>query len=173
MIQSKEGIQSDQFSLFYAGKQLGDERTLASLNIKRESYLHLVFNPRDVLSICVKTQTGDVMRLEVRILYTVGDIKAIVGSIMGVPPHDMRFTFARTELEECKTLAFYDIKEEFMLEISPPLTQIFVKRLKTTSRKSITLNLERGDTVGDLKKKIFQKLGFQLIFRESFMLVDF
>ncbi|KAK9288006.1 hypothetical protein L1049_016451 [Liquidambar formosana] len=155
MIQAKEGIQSDQHTLIYGGKQLEDNMTLASLNIQCNSTLHLVFNPIDVLSICVKTPTGKVMQLEVKVLYTVCDVKAIVGSMTGIPASDQRVIFAGKELDDCRTLAYYDIKEASVLEILLSVFQIFVK---TWSGKTIILDVHYLDTVRDIKDKIFQKV---------------
>ncbi|XP_059650856.1 uncharacterized protein LOC132296828 [Cornus florida] len=151
LIQAKEGIQSDKYTLIYSGKLLEDNRTLASLEIQDESTLHLVFNPRDLLSISVKMPFGEIMKPEVKVLYTVRDVKDIIGSMLRFPVADWNLIFAGMQLENSKTLAFYNITEECILEMLPPTIQIFVKKW---SGETITLDVGRQDTVKDVKEKL-------------------
>jgi ubiquitin len=154
IIQTKEGIHSDQYTLVHNGKVLEDERILSSLNIPNETIFHLVFNPKDVLPIFVRTVAGEMLKLEVKFLFTIGDVKAIVGSMTDVLNIDWDLVYAGKKLEDCKTLASYDIKEETILEMLTALIQIIVK---VQGGKTITLDVQRCNTIKNVKDKIFQK----------------
>ncbi|KAJ4722745.1 polyubiquitin-like [Melia azedarach] len=169
LIQVKEGIQSDQFALVYDGNLLEEDLTLASLNIKSESNLHLIFCPKEVVSISVKAPTGDTVKLKVKILFTVHDVKAIVGSIIAASVSDHIMVYEGKQLEDCKTLSSCDIIEECTLKLLPASIQIFVKTpteeilklkifVKTWSGKTITLDVKPCDTIKAMKGKLFQKL---------------
>ncbi|CAL8990025.1 unnamed protein product [Prunus brigantina] len=155
MIQLKEGIQSDQYTLVYGGKLLQDYRTLASLDIRTESTLYMIFHPRDIMPIFVKTPSGKIVKVEVKVLYTLWDVKAIVESFIGCPVADCRMIYAGNELQDCKTLAFYNIEENSTLEVLPSWIQIFIK---TWNGKTITLDVARSNTVREVKDKIFCKV---------------
>ncbi|GLT76894.1 hypothetical protein SLA2020_485280 [Shorea laevis] len=152
VIQVKEGIHSDQFMLVYDGILLEEDRTLASLNIDDKSTLHLVFCQKDVLSIFVKTYNHTV-RLQVKVTFTIGDIKAIAARMLGVSAGNLMY--AGKKLQDSEILACYDIKDESILEMVPPTFQIFVK---TWSGKTILLDVYGSSTIGDVKEMIFQKL---------------
>ena len=153
LIQVIEGIEMDQFSLVYEGKLLEEGRTLSSLNVKNESTICLVFCQKDVLSIHVKALTGEVVKLKVKVTFTVADVKAIAGSMLGASVGYL--FYLGKQLEDSKILACYDIKEESMLEMLHPLFQIFVK---TWSGRTLTLDVQQSTTIQDVKDKIFQKL---------------
>lgn len=155
IIQAKEGIPSDRYTLIYHGKVLEDDGILASLSISNESTLHLVFNPKDVLPIYVRVGTGEILKLEVKLLFSIRDVKEIAGSMIGVLMNDWDLMYAGKKLEDCKTLASYDIKEGTILGMFPALLQIFVR---TWSGKTITLDVEQRYTIKDVKDKLFQKL---------------
>ncbi|XP_038722256.1 polyubiquitin-B-like [Tripterygium wilfordii] len=155
LIHAKEGFRPDQFTLVYDGKLLDDDRTLASLNMRNESTLYLIFCPKDVLSIFVKAPTGEIVKLEIKAQFTVRDIKEVIASMIGVPVIDQDLYFSGERLENCKTLAFYNIFEESALEIRPPSFQIFVK---PWSGNSIIIDVFPFDTIENVKQKVSQKV---------------
>jgi ubiquitin C len=154
IIQAKEGIDSDQYTLVHNGKVLEDESILSSLNISYETTFHLVFNPKDVLPIFVRTVDGETLKLEVKVLFTIRDVKTIVGSMTNVLNIDCDVIYAGKKLEDCKTLASYDIQEEIILEMFPALIQIFVKE---QGGRTIALNVQPCNTIKDVKDKVSQK----------------
>ncbi|KAJ0034979.1 hypothetical protein Pint_25098 [Pistacia integerrima] len=155
LIQMEEQIQSDDFALVYDGNLLEEDMTLASLHMKNESTLHLALRKKHVLSIAVKTTSGDVVNLKVESLFTVGDVKAILGSMIGVPTSNQVMMYAGRKLEDQKTLACYGIKDQSILEMLFPSFQIFVK---SWSGKTITLDVQLRETIKDVMRKLCNKL---------------
>lgn len=156
VIHLKELIEMDLYTLVYEGKLLDDDTTLESLNIKKEATFHVVFNPRDMISIWIKIpKRSDSIRIEAKTLFTINDVKTIVGSILGESLSDQHLIHEGKNLEDFKTLAFYDIKEGSEFLMLAPRIQLLIK---TWSGKTITLNVEQSDTIEAVKKKIFQKL---------------
>ncbi|CAI9777226.1 unnamed protein product [Fraxinus pennsylvanica] len=98
-IREKEGVCSDQYTLISAGKPLDDNQIVECLNIRGGSTLHMLLNPKDVLLISVKMQTGEILKLEVKLLYTICDVNAILESMVGSSLNDMVLTYAGKQLE--------------------------------------------------------------------------
>jgi len=67
------------------------------------------------------------LELEVKVLFTIRDVKAIVGRMADVLNDDWDLIYGGKYLEDHMTFASYDIKEETILEMFPALIQIFVK----------------------------------------------
>ncbi|XP_059428171.1 polyubiquitin-like [Corylus avellana] len=157
IIQAKEGIQPDQYTLIHNGKVLEDERILSSLNSPNEITFHLVFHPKDGYPIFVRTVDGEMLKLEVKDLFTIRDVKTIVESMTSVN-FSWVLIYARKQLEDCKTLASYEIKEEAILEMFPKIIQIFAT---TEHGRTVALDVELCETIKDVKDQItFKLIGF-------------
>ncbi|KAL6189432.1 hypothetical protein ACLB2K_040821 [Fragaria x ananassa] len=168
MIQAKEKIHPDQFTLVYDGKLLEDDMTLAALHMKNESTLYMVSAPKDFLSISVKAPSRETFKFKVKPLFTVRDVKTIVESYTGCSVSDHILIYSGNELEDLKTLAFYDVKDESVLEISPPPFQIFVK---VCDGKHISIDVKPSDSVKELKRAIFHKLNVSMMPFDFYKLV--
>ncbi|XP_071940632.1 uncharacterized protein [Coffea arabica] len=153
LIAAKEGINSQDFNLIYAGKLLDDEKTLGFLDIQKESTIYMVITPRDLFPVSLKMPTGEVVKLEVKGLYTVHDVKIIAESLVGFPLNDL--TYHGEELENPKTLSSLGITAESVLEMSPQRIQVFIKNC---CGKTMTIDVCLEDLVKKVKDKIFHKL---------------
>ncbi|KAL3506162.1 hypothetical protein ACH5RR_031544 [Cinchona calisaya] len=155
-IVAEEGNHLHNVNLIYAGKLLEDDKTLASLNIQGDSTLHMAITPRDKFPICVKMLTGEILRIEVKMMYTVRDVKTIVERIAGFSLNDLSLTHDGMQLEDSKTLSSYNITQGFVLQVSPKSIQVFVKKW---CGKTLTLDVCLEDLVKNVKDKIYHKLG--------------
>ncbi|GKU85726.1 hypothetical protein SLEP1_g351 [Rubroshorea leprosula] len=154
LIEVKEGLHSDQFMLVFNGEILDKDRTLTSLGVYNEATLHLVFCQKDMVSILVNADNLTV-KLQVKVMFTIGDVKAIAARMLGVSAGDLMY--AGKKLEDLDTLASYNIKDESVLEMVHSKFQVFVK---TWGGKTLILDVYGSSTVIDVKEMIFQKLKF-------------
>ena len=112
------------------------------------------------MQIFVRTLNSKKTTLYVEPSDSIEKIKAKIQDEEGIPPYQQIIKSKFSELEGDKTIADYKIQESTTLDMNLNLIyymQIFVK---STSGKTINLNVDSSDTIVNLKSKIQEKEGF-------------
>ncbi|XP_065864495.1 polyubiquitin-like [Euphorbia lathyris] len=156
MIQEKEGILPNSFTLVLNGNLLEEKSILASIGIRNNSTIHLIFVKKEIQTLFVKALGMEAVKLCVKVMFTVGDVKAIAMSMIGETFNNNMSLYKDGQvLDDSKTLAFYGIEEGSRLDLLYTVLQIFVK---TWSGKTLTLNVKQHHTVKEIIAKTFRKL---------------
>ncbi|KAF8015836.1 hypothetical protein BT93_H1396 [Corymbia citriodora subsp. variegata] len=157
MIQAKEGILPHEFDLIFGGKVVAQDRILASLDLLQDRTFHLVFHPKDDVSIIVDMSSHRVP-LGAKFWYTVCDVKAMVGAMMSAQVMSWHMVYQGKQLEDHKTLACYNIADGSVLQLISPYAAPFQIFVKCWNGKTVALQVCRSDIVKDVKNKLLDKL---------------
>ena len=158
-IQEKQGIPPEIQQLTYAGKCLEDNKTLMEYNIEVEDTLRLFLCFSSWGQIFVKTLTGKIISLDVEHDDTIKCVKTKIQDKEGISPDVQQLYFDGKQLEDDRTLAEYAVQKESILFMHLCLHHHRRILVKTVAGKTITLFIDSGDTVENVKAKIQGKTG--------------
>ncbi|GKC54679.1 polyubiquitin 11-like protein [Tanacetum coccineum] len=114
--------------------------------------------------ITIRTLSGSTtISLEVESSYTVGRLRAKIQDEEGLPLDNHSLYFTGTQLQDSRTLADYNIQYNSTLHL---MKKIFIQN--SHSGKTITLEVESSDTIGNVKATIHEKEGFSVSHQNLF-----
>ncbi|XP_071686814.1 uncharacterized protein [Rutidosis leptorrhynchoides] len=123
----------DEQRLIYNDMLLDDNGTLADFHIKKDSTLKLLKSSGGWIKIFVKTlSSGKTISERVKPSYTVSKVKELIESSVGIHPNEQVLMFNDMVLDDCCTLADFDIGRDCTLTLiqkSDAKMQIFIKMM--------------------------------------------
>lgn len=111
ILQAKQGLRFKQDLLD------NNDMTVGECKIIFGAFLYLAGYISGDKQIFVKTLTGQVITLEVKLDATIEDLKLIIQNKEWIPPDQQRLIFAGKQVEDGRTLAYYNVTEKSTLHL--------------------------------------------------------
>lgn len=155
LIEEKENVRADRFSLVHDGKLLEERTTLASLKLENESTLVLVQYSNHIVTVVVRLPSGNAVAPKVNLLSTVGDLKVISGSMVGTAIKDEAMMYEEEPLHNCKTLAYYGINDGSIIDV----VSSFEIYIRDSTGEEVTLFVNKCTTINEVLDQLPERIG--------------
>ncbi|CAI8046642.1 Polyubiquitin-C [Geodia barretti] len=154
-IWNKIKMPQDHQQLLFNGQQLENRQTLSDYHIQHEDTLQLVWLVEKDMGIFLKTETGEMILLEVDASDTIESVKAQIQLFDKIPPDQQLLLFKHWVLEDSRTLSDYNIQKESILLILIYRARKSAYNLvaKTLTGKPYVLEVQPSDTIWSVKAK--------------------
>ena len=131
-IQETENITPDQQRLIFGGKILENDKTISDCSIQNDSIITLVSMVCQDITIKIKPLNGDMLILQLNRSITIRDVKIKIKDNAGFPVEDQKLIFFNAILEDCKTLTYYHVQNDSVLNLVCRSDSIVDGKIETT-----------------------------------------
>lgn len=165
-VHTKVGLEPERQVLLLAGNPLEDDATLSSYNVSAESTFHVVLRPSDdphpesgdPIQIFVRTVTGKTFMLAVSLSDMIGDVKAKIENLKGIPSNQQELLIRGEPLRDSLKLRDCNIETEstfYLTLTSPRKADDSLRLFIRTAEKTQALRVSADSTVKQVKEDIF------------------